>query len=67
MGRPRMTATEAFGRLHQPFRALGTDTDQDPTLAARGDGHVSADEKGQPAEIFFSVRFRSVPTSALIR
>src|SRR3954471_4439172 len=38
------------GRSHELLRLGRVDPHQQTALAARGDGHVAADEKGEPAE-----------------
>ena len=50
MGRPRITATEALVVATNWSDRSGPTRTRMPTLAARRDGHVSADEEGQPAE-----------------
>ena len=37
-------------RGHEPFRLGRVDADEQPALAARGDGHVPADQECEPAE-----------------
>jgi hypothetical protein len=45
-------------RLHQGVRLRRIDADHGAALAAGGDGHVAADEEGEPAEHLLLGQFR---------
>ena len=49
IGRPRISMTCA-GVVATSSSAVAGSTDQEPALAARGDGHVAADQEGEAAE-----------------